>query len=110
MKELSAMVGKMHVECSSPYFSFYIGADEKNSTMNLLQFNQGGLSMGDRDYYISDDENSVRIRNAYKEYVNRIFVLGGYSEAEAAKAADAVISLETEKDRSHGTQTVHLRN
>jgi len=96
MKELSAMVGKMHVESASPYFSFYIGADEKNSTMNLLQFFQGGLSMGDRDYYLADDENSVRIRNAYKDYVNKIFTLGGYSAEEAAKAADAVIGLETE--------------
>jgi len=96
MKELSAMIGRMHVESASPYFSFYIGADEKNSTMNLLQFFQGGLSMGDRDYYLADDENSVRIRNAYKEYVNRIFTLGGYSAEEAAKAADTVIGLETE--------------
>ena len=96
MKELSAMVGKMQVESSSPYFSFYIGADEKNSTMNLLQFYQGGISMGDRDYYLADDENSARLRKAYKEYVNKLFVLGGYSEAEAAKAADAVIALETE--------------
>ena len=96
MKELSAMVGRMQIESSSPYFSFYIGADEKNSTMNLLQFYQGGISMGDRDYYLADDENSARLRKAYKEYVNRLFVLGGYSEAEAAKAADAVIALETE--------------
>lgn len=96
MKEWSAAVGKMHVESASPYFSFYIGADEKNSTMNLLQFFQGGLSMGDRDYYLSDDDNSSRIRNAYEQYVNRLFVLAGYGEQEAAEAADAVIALETE--------------
>ena len=96
MKELSAMVGKMHVESSSPFFGFYIGADEKNSTMNLLQFYQGGISMSDRDYYLLDDESTVKIRNAYKEYVNRLFTLAGYSEQEAAEATEAVISLETE--------------
>ena len=87
-EELSSMIGKMHVESASPFFGFYIGADEKNSTMNLLQFFQGGLSMGDRDYYLADDENSARIRDAYKVYVNKLFTLGGYSEEEAAKAQE----------------------
>ena len=92
---LSAVAARMHMETSSPFFSFYIGADEKNSTMNLLQFNQGGLTMGDRDYYLLQDENSVKIRNAYREYVNTLFTLAGYSEADAAKAADAVLRFET---------------
>ncbi len=96
IKDFSSMVGKMHVESSSPLFSFYIGADEKNSTMNLLQFYQGGLSMGDRDYYLLDDENTLKIRNAYRQYIERLFVLAGYSAEEAGDAADAVLAFETE--------------
>ena len=95
-KELSAMVGKMHVESSSPFFNFYIGADEKNSTMNLLQFYQGGISMSDRDYYLLEDESTLKIRNAYRQYIDKLFVLDGYSAEEAAEAADAVLTLETE--------------
>ena len=96
IRDFSSMVGKMHVESSSPLFSFYIGADEKNSTMNLLQFYQGGLSMGDRDYYLLDDENTLKIRNAYRQYIERLFVLAGYSAEEAGDAADAVLAFETE--------------
>ena len=95
-KELSAMVGKMHVESSSPFFGFYIGADEKNSTMNLLQFYQGGISMSDRDYYLLEDENTLKIRNAYRQYIDRLFFMAGYSPEAAAQAADAVLGLETE--------------
>ena len=95
-KELSAMAGKIHVESASPFFGFYIGADEKNSTMNLLQFYQGGISMSDRDYYLLEDESTVKIRNAYRQYIDRLFVLAGYTAEEAAKAADAVLALETE--------------
>lgn len=95
-KELSAMAGRIHVESASPFFGFYIGADEKNSTMNLLQFYQGGISMSDRDYYLLEDESTVKIRNAYRLYIDRLFVLAGYSAEEAAKAADAVLALETE--------------
>lgn len=95
-KELSAMVGKMQVESSSPFFNFYIGADEKNSTMNLLQFYQGGLSMSDRDYYLLDDESTLKIRNAYRQYIQKLFSLAGYSAEDAAKAAEKVMALETE--------------
>jgi putative endopeptidase len=95
-KELSAIVGKMHVESSSPFFGFYIGADEKNSTMNLLQFYQGGISMSDRDYYLLEDENTLKIRDAYRKYIDRLFTLAGYNAEEASKAADAVLALETE--------------
>jgi putative endopeptidase len=95
-KELSAIVGKMHVESSSPFFGFYIGADEKNSTMNLLQFYQGGISMSDRDYYLLKDENTLKIRGAYRKYIDRLFTLAGYNAEEASKAADAVLALETE--------------
>ena len=93
--DLSAVTARMQMETSSPFFSFYIGADEKNSTMNLLQMYQGGISMGDRDYYLLDDEASVKIRNAYKEYIRTLFSLAGYSEEEAAESAEAVLAFET---------------
>ena len=95
MDELSSMIAKMHVESASPFFGFGIGADQKNSTMNLLRFSQGGLSMGDRDYYLLNDESSVKIREAYKEYMNKLFVLAGYSVEDAAAATEKVLALET---------------
>ena len=95
-KEFSAMVGKMHIESARPFFSFYIGADAKNSMMNLLQFRQGGLSMGNRDYYLLEDETSAKLRDAYRKYVNTLFTLAGYSEEDAKNATEKVISLETE--------------
>ena len=93
--EFSAMIAQMQKIGTRSYFGMYIDADEKNSTMNLLQFSQGGLSMGDRDYYLLDDETSVKIRTAYKEYMNKLFTLAGYSAEDAAKATDAVMALET---------------
>ena len=95
-QELSAMVGKMHVENSSPFFGFYIGADEKNSTMNLLQFYQGGLSMSDRDYYLLNDENTLKIRQAYRDYIYKLFALAGFSAKEADETAESVLAFETE--------------
>ncbi len=93
--EFSALLAQLQKTGTRSYFGMYIGADEKNSTMNLLQFSQGGLSMGDRDYYLLDDANSVRIRTAYKEYMNKLFTLAGYSAEDAAKSTEAVMALET---------------
>ena len=96
MDELSAMIAKLQKQGIRSFFGMYIGADEKNSKMNLLQFSQGGLSMGDRDYYLLDDETSVKIRTAYKEYMNKLFTLAGYAPEAAATSTDAVIDLETQ--------------
>ena len=42
----------------APFFALYVGADEKNSSMNIVQLYQAGLGMGDRDYYLLEDESS----------------------------------------------------
>ncbi len=76
-------------------FGSYFGADEKNVTMNILSLSQGGLTLGQKDYYVNNDEATVAIREAYKSHVARMFQLFGFSEAEAAAKRDAVFRFET---------------
>ena len=71
------------------------GADEKNVTMNIFNVNQGGLSLGQKDYYVNNDEATVAIREAFKEYVKKMFQLYGFSAEEAAKKEQAVFQHET---------------
>lgn len=93
--DLSKMVATMQKEGMSPYFSLYVGADEKNSSMNIVQLYQAGIAMGDRDYYLLDDADTKNIREAYKLYVNQLFTLAGYTPDQAKTAADAVLKIET---------------
>ncbi len=58
----ASLVAQMHKEGSSPFFQLYVGADEKNSSMNSVNLYQSGMSMGDRDYYLSEDSANVKIR------------------------------------------------
>ena len=67
-----------------PYGS-YFAADEKNVTRNILSLGQGGLTLGQKDWYVNNDEATVNIREAYKKHIQRMFRLYGFSEAEAAK-------------------------
>lgn len=76
-------------------FSSYFGADEKNVTMNILSINQGGLTLGQKDYYLNNDEATVAIREAFKSYVEKMFQLYGFSAEQAAKKQQAVFQHET---------------
>ena len=92
--ELSKMVAYLHKEGITPYFALYVGADEKNSSMNIVQLYQAGLGMGVRDYYLQNDETFSKIREAYKAYVSRLFVLAGHSPEQADAAVTAVMNVE----------------
>ena len=76
-------------------FGSYFGADEKNVTMNILNLTQGGLTLGQKDYYLNNDAATVAIRNAYKQHIARMFGLYGFSETAAKAKAEAVFRQET---------------
>ena len=76
-------------------FHIYVDADMKNSSMNILNTYQGGMTMGDRDYYLDKDTITENIRAKYIETIEKLFTLSGYSEAQAKDAAKAVMKIET---------------
>ncbi len=76
-------------------FYVYVEADFKNSDMNILNTQQGGMSMGDRDYYLDKDKNTEMIRSKYIETIEKLFVLSGYSEVQAKEASKAIMKIET---------------
>lgn len=73
----------------------FVGADDMNSSMNIVQTYQGGIGMGQRDYYLEEDEQTTNIRNKYQEHIAKMFRLAGYDEATAQKAVKAVMNIET---------------
>lgn len=93
----------------SNFFSIGCQADIKDSKWNLMEVNQGGISMGERTYYLADDEPTVKIREAYKQYVTKILEMTGLSATEAQKSMEAVLSIETNLSKAH-YDVVKLRN
>ena len=77
------------------YFGLSVSADDKNSKENAVQMGQGGLSMGQRDYYLEDDEATVRIREAFKSHVVKMLQLCGFDQAKAEQTRDIVMDVET---------------
>ncbi len=83
----------------------YFGADEKNATMNILNVNQGGLTLGQREYYLDSDTATASIREAYKRHIVRMFLLFGFSEQQATAKRDAVMKIETALAKASKSRT-----
>ena len=92
--DVSKMVATLHKDGMAPFFALFVDADEKNSAMNIVQLYQAGIGMGDRDYYLLEDEGSAKMRDAYRAYINKLFTLAGSSPEQADAAVDAVMKIE----------------
>lgn len=76
-------------------FGINVGADQRNASQNIVGISQGGIGLGERDYYLNDDEQTVKVRNAYKEYIKTLFQLVGDDEQTAQKKTDVLLAIET---------------
>lgn len=77
-------------------FGIGADADQKDAEWNIVSIGQGGLGLGTRDYYLSDDAQNKRVLEAYKIYLKKLFTMTGADEATAEKKMQAVINIETE--------------
>ncbi len=94
-KDFSGIIADFHKGISDPFFNSAVMADMKSSNDNMLYLMQGGLGMGDRDYYLDKDPNTTKVRNAYVNYIQQLFKLVGYKKADAQKASQRVMAIET---------------
>lgn len=76
-------------------FGMWIGADEKDSKNNIVTITQGGLTLGQKDYYVEEDEATLKIREAYKKYIVDMCIHNGFSEKDARRIMADVMRIET---------------
>lgn len=89
---LSRLIAELHTSVAAPFFAPYVEADLMNSSMNTAYLYQAGLGMGNKEYYL--DAENAKIKDAYTQYVNRLFTLAGNDTATATTAAATVIKIE----------------
>jgi endothelin-converting enzyme/putative endopeptidase len=85
----------------TPFIAF-IDQDAKQSTQYIVNLYQGGLSMPDRDYYLSDNPRLKEIRAEFLAHLERIFTMAGYDNA--ARRARTVYGIEEALARHHWTR------
>lgn len=93
--DVMPMMAELVNEGIGSYFGFGVSADEKNSSMNIFQIGQGGIALGERDYYLATDSATQKIRDEYKKHIVKLFQLVGDDEATATKKMQAILEIET---------------
>ena len=93
-EQLFAIQLEMMPYGESELFGSYIGADEMDAMKNILTVRQGGLTLGQKDYYLENDEATVKIREAFKKHIVRMFQLFGFSKSAAEKKMKNVMKVE----------------
>lgn len=92
--ELMEVVALLHQYGFNPIFGLYPAPDKKNSRMVITNIAQAGLGMPDRDYYTGTEPHILRIREAYKVFMESVFVIAGKTADEASTIAQQVYRLE----------------
>ena len=82
-------------QTSSPLFGFAGSPDYDDASHNIAQFDQGGMSLPSRSYYLDQDDKSKEIRAIYLKHLAKMFALAGEQPEQARNDADMVLAIET---------------
>ncbi|MBT1698155.1 M13 family metallopeptidase [Fulvivirgaceae bacterium PWU4] len=88
---------------------FYVGPDDKQSTINIVHLGQTGIGLPERDYYFKTDSSTLKIQKAYKKYLATLFQSTGSDAASAEKSASVAYEVEKELAAAHRTN-IELRD
>ena len=107
--QLPGLIAHEHELQTGVFFRGGVQVDEKNTTRYVVQMDQGGLTLPDRDYYFKDDARTAKVKAAYRAYLTQVFGLLGDKPAEAQRNAVAVARIETRLAKAARTR-VELRD
>lgn len=85
----------MHKNYGSPLFGAGPMENLANSKEYAMYVSGGGLSLGDRDYYLKNDKRNKDVRDAYQKLVERQMINAGYSKKDAKRIVKNVMKIET---------------
>jgi len=85
-------------------FGGFVDIDSKQTDQYIFYVNQGGLGMGDRDYYLVDSEKNLELRAAYVTMVTTLLTAAGFDDPAAAAAS--VLDLETSIAKAHWDRAI----
>ncbi|MFT3791087.1 MAG: M13 family metallopeptidase N-terminal domain-containing protein [Rudaea sp.] len=106
-KEIPALVAHfLMIGVTSPFGGF-VHQDNKDSTKYVIDLQQDGLGLLDRDYYLENDAKLKQIREAYAKFIEKMLTMSG--DKAAAANAKAMLAFETELARVQWTK-VQLRD
>jgi len=104
-KDLAKVVAMMHRQAISGMFNWGPRPELHNSSMTGTWADQGGMALGNKDFYTKTDEKSVKIREQYVAHIANMLKLAGTPEAQAKTQAQQVMDIESKLANSAMTPT-----
>ena len=89
-KEFARALAAQHLDGEGSLFGVFVEADLMNSDSQILYMSQGGLGIGDRDYYVKVE--NAAIKEGYRIFLNRVLTLAGIENAR--EVADNTVAVE----------------
>jgi putative endopeptidase len=104
--EIAEIVADLHLTISgasnpsdsetyAALFGFGSQPDFHNTAMVIGAFDQGGMGLPGRQFYLDSDATSIDLRTKYTAYIAQLYQLAGESEAQAKADAAVVLQMET---------------
>lgn len=93
-KDLARLFTDEFLLFDNPFFGTGVGTDSKNSDSNVMHVGEGGLGLGDRDYYLETSETNEKIMKAYEKYIKTVMKLAGKTPQEADRIWETLIKTE----------------
>ena len=87
--QLAALLGKMNLYGEGGFLGAGVEADLVNSDVQVLYLGQGGLGMGDRDYYLKPENQALY--DGYQAYLVKVLNLAGIEDAENMAQKDLIV-------------------
>jgi len=106
-EDVWAEILKMHQRGNTVLFGIFGEADKDDASMCIAWAYQGGLGLGDRDYYLLDEGNNKKIREGYINLMTKEFAMAGYDKLSGKKAdklAQTVMAFETRLAKAMNTK------
>jgi endothelin-converting enzyme/putative endopeptidase len=93
-KDLARVLATLHRQGVGGLFEWGVIPNLHNSSRNVSWFDQGGMALGNKDFYTASDEKSATRRTRYVEHIAAMFVLLGIPASEAKVQAEQVMAIE----------------
>ena len=101
--ELPALISTLSINGVQIPFDMGSAEDAKNAEIYSLYISQGGLSLPDRDYYLTEEMKPIL--DAYSKHIENMFVLYGYKREKAQESAKNIVRIETEMAKFSRSKT-----
>ena len=109
VRGLAAQLAMFHNTGIPGIFNLGGGGDFKNNSAVIVNASQGGLTLPNKDYYVSKTPRMKETRAKFVEYATNMFKLLGYYDESAAAYARTVLDIQTRLAKASFSQ-IELRD